>query len=176
MLIILDRDGVINEDSDEFIKSPAEWQAIPSSLQAIRYLNQQGHCIVVATNQSGVSRGYFSLATLAAIHHRMQQTLANAGAYLDGVYFCPHRTEDHCSCRKPLPGMIWQILKDFQVKNSETIVIGDSLRDIQAGQAAGCQTVLVKTGKGQETLVKNQGLDDVVITDNLLVWSMTKAI
>src|SRR5437773_11154104 len=106
MLIILDRDGVINEDSPDFIKSPQEWRAIPGSLEAIAALNRAGHRVVVASNQSGVGRGYFTLAVLLAIHHKMQSELAKAGGRLDGVYFCPHRSEDHCPCRKPNPGML----------------------------------------------------------------------
>lgn len=172
MLIILDRDGVINEDSPDFIKSPAEWQAIPGSLEAIAKLNRAGHRVVVASNQSGVARGYFSLATLLEIHHKMQTELAKVGGKLDGVYFCPHRSEDHCPCRKPSPGMLLQIARDFAVDlTSDAVLIGDSLRDIQAAQAAGCPAVLIKTGKGSETLAKNEGLEAVPVYDNVLDWA-----
>lgn len=167
MLIILDRDGVINEDSPHFIKSPAEWHAIPGSLDAIAAINRAGHRVVVATNQSGVSRGYFSMADLLAIHHKMQVELANAGGHLDGIYFCPHLSEDHCPCRKPSSGMLQQIAQDFNVDLArEGWLIGDSLRDIQAAQAIHCRAALVKTGKGTQT-VANGGLIDVPVYDNL---------
>ncbi len=174
-MIILDRDGVINEDSDDFIKSPGEWQAIPGSLEAIARLKQAGHRIVVASNQSGISRGYFSLATLLAIHQKMQQELAQLGCRLDGVYFCPHLNEDNCSCRKPLPGMLLQIAIDFQVNLArETVFIGDNLRDLQAAQAADCQSVLVKTGKGRQTSSQIQKNASVPIFDNLWAFALQK--
>lgn len=169
MLILLDRDGVINEDSADFIKSPEEWRAIPGSLEAIAALNRAGHRVVVASNQSGVTRGYFSMAGLLAIHHKMQTELAEVGGRLDGVYFCPHRSEDHCPCRKPQPGMLLQIAQDFGVDLSQQgLLIGDSLRDIQAAHAAGCPAALVKTGKGAATLAKGEGLDGVPVYENLL--------
>lgn len=153
MLVILDRDGVINEDSPHYIKSPEEWRAIPGSLEAIAALNQAGHRVVVASNQSGVGRGYFSVSQLLAIHRKMQLELARVGGYLDGVYFCPHRNEDHCHCRKPRPGMLIQIGKDFEVDlPTQAVFIGDSLRDIQAGEAVHCPTYLVRTGNGAQTM------------------------
>ncbi len=171
MLVILDRDGVINEDSPHFIKSPAEWQAIPGSLAAIAALNRAGHQVVVASNQSGVSRGYFSLADLLAIHHKMQTELAAAGGHLDGVYFCPHRSEDHCPCRKPCPGMLQQIAADFKVDLTQKCwLIGDSLRDIQAGLAVQCKAALVKTGKGNKTLIENNHHLQVPVYENLAQW------
>lgn len=172
MLIILDRDGVINEDSSGFIKSPEEWQAIPGSLEAIAALNRANHRVVVATNQSGVTRGYFSLAVLSNIHHKMQQELAQVGGHLDGVYFCPHRNEDQCSCRKPNPGLLQQIAQDFSVDlTREAILIGDSLRDIQAAQAVGCKAILVQTGKGTQTLSDNKNSLNVPIYPNLQTWA-----
>ncbi len=164
MLIILDRDGVINEDSVDFIKSPQEWRAIAGSLEAIAAINRAGHTVVVATNQSGIARGYYSAAQLLAIHHKMQTELAKAGGHLDGVYFCPHRSEDLCSCRKPNPGMLQQIAKDFGADlATEGWLIGDSLRDIQAAHAVHCRATLVRSGK----LVTSNDLKDVPVYENL---------
>lgn len=171
MLIILDRDGVINEDSADFIKSMGEWRAIPGSLAAIAALNRAGHRVVVATNQSGVTRDYFSLATLLDIHRHMQTELAKVGGHLDGVYFCPHRNDD-CPCRKPNAGMLRQIAQDFSVDLAQAgCLVGDSLRDIQAAQAVRCASVLVKSGKGQQTLAQNPPLTDTTVYENLLEFS-----
>lgn len=168
MLIILDRDGVINEDSPDFIKSPEEWRAIPGSLEAIAALNRAGHRVAVASNQSGITRGYFSLNDLAAVHRKMQTELAKAGGHLDGVYFCPHRPEEGCPCRKPNPGLLLRIAKDFSMDlQKEGFFVGDALRDIQAAQNARCRTALVKTGKGMQTLALNEGLQDIPIYENL---------
>ncbi|MBS0349853.1 MAG: D-glycero-beta-D-manno-heptose 1,7-bisphosphate 7-phosphatase [Proteobacteria bacterium] len=153
MLIILDRDGVINQESKNFIKSPEEWIAIPGSLSAIAALNRAGHQVVVASNQSGISRGYFTLATLLTIHQKMQDELAKVGANVQAIYICPHRNEDFCFCRKPNPGMLLQIARDFSVNLSkQSWVIGDSLRDIEAGLKIQAKTVIVKTGNGQKTI------------------------
>lgn len=174
MIIILDRDGVINADSPDFIKSPAEWLAIPGSLAAIALFNRNGHRVVVASNQSGVTRGYFSVADLLAIHHKMQTAVTQAGGHLDGVYFCPHRSEDHCPCRKPGSGMLQQIASDFAVDlTREGLLIGDSLRDIQAAQTVGCKAILVKTGKGSQTLARGEGLLNVPVYENLLAAATT---
>ena len=176
MLIILDRDGVINEDSPDFIKSADEWHAIPGSLAAIAQMNRAGHRVVVASNQSGVARGYFSLAELLNIHLKMHIEAAKAGAHLDGVYFCPHRSEDHCPCRKPGPGMLIQIAKDFNVDlTREGLFIGDSLRDLRAAQAIGCPAALVKTGKGAQTLASGEDLSGVAVYDNLEAISAISA-
>jgi D-glycero-D-manno-heptose 1,7-bisphosphate phosphatase len=172
MLIILDRDGVINEDSPDFIKSPAEWLAIPGSLEAIAQMNRAGHRVVVASNQSGVARGYFSVAGLLSIHHKMQNEAAKAGAHFDGIYFCPHRSEDCCPCRKPKPGMLLQIARDFNADlGTEGLFIGDSLRDIQAAQAAHCPAALVKTGKGAQTFAKGEGLNNVAVYESLAAFT-----
>ena len=152
-LVILDRDGVINEDSDAYIKSPAEWRPLPGSADAIARLNQAGYRVVVATNQSGLARGYFNADTLNAIHQRMREYLHQAGAHLDGIYVCPHGPDDGCDCRKPKPGLVDQIVADYGEVTGVPLV-GDSLRDLQAGQARGCQPVLVLTGKGSRTLEK----------------------
>ncbi len=149
MLVILDRDGVINADSPDFIKSPEEWHALPGSLETIAALKRAGHQVVVSTNQSGVCRGYFTLTTLLAIHRKMETELALVGGFLDGIYFCPHRTEDNCPCRKPQAGMLLQIAKDFTTDLSQNaIVFGDSPRDIEAAAAVSCPAVLVNSPQG----------------------------
>ncbi len=147
-LIILDRDGVINHDSDAYIKSPDEWRPIAGSLEAIARLNKAGYRVAVATNQSGVGRGLFDLATLGAIHAKMQHLVAEAGGRIDAVFFCPHGPDAQCACRKPAPGLMHEILKRFDIEPGQVITVGDSLRDLQAAQAAGCAAILVRTGKG----------------------------
>lgn len=154
-LIILDRDGVINQDSDNFIKSPDEWIPIDGSLEAIARLNQAGYRVVVATNQSGVARGLFTMQTLNAIHQKMHRMAGLVGADIDTVFFCPHAADDHCECRKPKPGMFLEIAKRLGVDLHKGVVtVGDSLRDLQAGSTAGCIPYLVLTGKGNKTLDK----------------------
>jgi D-glycero-D-manno-heptose 1,7-bisphosphate phosphatase len=150
-LIILDRDGVINHDSDAFIKSPAEWLAIDGSLQAIARLNQAGYKVVVATNQSGVGRGYFTMQTLNAIHQKMHLAAQSQGAEIDAVFFCPHMADDNCDCRKPKAGMLHAIAQRFNIRLKDVPVVGDSLRDLQAGFVVGCTPYLVLTGKGVAT-------------------------
>ncbi len=144
MLIILDRDGVINQDSPNYIRSPADFQPIPGSLEAIAALNRAGHQVVVATNQSGIGRGYFSEETLSAIHTKMQDLLAAVGGQVDGIYYCPHATEDNCACRKPKPGLLYQIRKDFPDHFAEAVMVGDNVRDLQAAHAAGCRAVWIQ--------------------------------
>jgi D-glycero-D-manno-heptose 1,7-bisphosphate phosphatase len=156
-LIILDRDGVINHDSDAYVRSPGEWRPLPGSLEAIARLYRGGYRIVVATNQSGIARGLFDLATLAAIHAKMQQAVAGAGGRIDAIFFCPHGPEDGCACRKPRPGLFLEILQRFKAAPTEVHAIGDQLRDLQAAHAVGCRPVLVLSGKGQATM-KNGGL------------------
>ena len=153
-LVILDRDGVINKDSSHFIKTPNEWVPIAGSLEAIALLNQSGFRVAIATNQSGVSRGLFDMATLNAIHNKMHRELATVGGRIDAVFFCPHAADDHCHCRKPDTGMIEEIGKRFSVELKGVPAVGDALRDLQAFANAGCQPILVKTGKGEETLAK----------------------
>jgi len=156
-LIILDRDGVINQDSDNFIKSVDEFIPLPGSLKAIADLCQAGFTVVVASNQSGIARQLFTLETLAAMHDKLQTLLAPLGGRITQFYYCPHGPDDHCDCRKPKPGMINQIARDFlpqQKQLSEVYVVGDSLRDLDAGMAVGTQLALVKTGKGQRSLEK----------------------
>ncbi len=151
-LIILDRDGVINFDSDAYIKSPLEWVAIPGSLQAIARLNQHGYRVAVATNQSGISRGLFDMKTLGAIHHKLHQSAQAVGAHIDAIFYCPHAADAQCDCRKPRPGMLLSIAERFEVSLHQVPVVGDSLRDLQAAAQVGASPYLVRTGKGEQTL------------------------
>ncbi|HEY4957653.1 MAG TPA: D-glycero-beta-D-manno-heptose 1,7-bisphosphate 7-phosphatase [Caldimonas sp.] len=147
-LVILDRDGTINEDRDDYVKSPDEWLPIPGALEAIARLNHAGWHTVIATNQAGLARGLFDMATLNAIHARMNRELATFGGRIDAVFFCPHKPEDGCTCRKPLPGLLKTIGERYGVDLRETYMVGDSLRDLRAGVAVGCAPHLVRTGKG----------------------------
>lgn len=151
-LVILDRDGVINQDSAKFIKSPNEWIPLTGSLEAIALLHQSGFHIAVATNQSGVARGLFDMTTLNNIHGKMHHEILQAGGRIDAIFYCPHSADDHCHCRKPKTGMIKEIGKRFSVELHKVPGIGDALRDLQAFANAGCQPILVRTGKGKETL------------------------
>ena len=151
-LVILDRDGVINQDSDDFIKSADEFVPISGSLEAIARLNKAGFRVAIATNQSGIARGLFDLATLESIHDKLQQQLAAVGGHIDGIFFCPHGPEDGCDCRKPLPGLLEQIAKEFATNLEGVPVIGDSLRDLQSAIDVGAKPILVRTGKGERTI------------------------
>lgn len=153
-LVILDRDGVINEDSDDYIKSVDEWIPIPGSLEAIVRLNKAGFTVAVATNQSGLARGYFDTETLHAMHNKLTEMLDVLGGRVDQIVFCPHGPNDNCQCRKPLPGLYLEISKKFETELTDVWVIGDSLRDLQAADAVNAQPVLVKTGKGQRSMAK----------------------
>jgi D-glycero-D-manno-heptose 1,7-bisphosphate phosphatase len=153
-LIILDRDGVINYDSDKFIKSPAEWVPIPGSLEAIARLNQAGYRVVVCTNQSGVARRLLDISTLNAIHQKMHSSAQLVGAHIDAIFFCPHAADDNCDCRKPKAGMLHTIAQRFDVSLKGVPSVGDSLRDLQAGFVVGCIPYLVLTGKGKNTQEK----------------------
>ena len=150
-LVILDRDGVINEDSDAFIKTPEEWIPIPGSLEAIGRLTQAGWTVVVASNQSGIARGLFSMETLGAIHTRMREAVAEAGGRIDAIFFCPHGPDDNCACRKPKPGLLRDISRRLDARLENVPVVGDSLRDLQAAAACNCTPWLVLTGKGRRT-------------------------
>ena len=150
-LVILDRDGVINYDSDQYIKSPEEWKPIPGSLAAIARLNQAGYRVVVASNQSGVGRGLFETDTLMAIHDKMLKALAQVGGRIDAIFFCPHTNGDNCECRKPKAGMYKEIAARFNADLAGVPAIGDSMRDLQAAAAVGAQPILVLTGKGRKT-------------------------
>ncbi len=158
-LVILDRDGVINLDSDQYIKSPEEWKPIAGSLEAIARFTQAGFRVVIATNQSGLGRGLFDMATLNAMHDKMHKAVNQLGGRIDAVFFCPHAQDAGCACRKPRPGMLLEIAERFNVPLAGVPAIGDSLRDLEAASAAGARPVLVLTGKGEQTL-KSGGLPE----------------
>lgn len=151
-LIILDRDGVINYDSDRHIKSPDEWKPIPGSLEAIARLNQNGFRVVVASNQSGIGRGLFDMAALNAIHAKMHKALAQFGGHIDAIFFCPHAAEVQCGCRKPKAGLFSQIADRFHADLRGVPCVGDSLRDLDAAALVGARPILVETGKGRKTI------------------------
>jgi D-glycero-D-manno-heptose 1,7-bisphosphate phosphatase len=165
--IILDRDGVINYDSDEYIKSPEEWLPIPGSLDAIAQLNRAGFRVLIATNQSGVARGYYDLETLDLIHEKLMRELAACGGYIEEIFFCPHHPEEHCACRKPNPGLIYQIQKKYPIQLAHTFFIGDSLVDIQAATTSGCMPILILSSKGQKTLAEHPELIHIPHFPNL---------
>ncbi|MGQ0544712.1 MAG: D-glycero-beta-D-manno-heptose 1,7-bisphosphate 7-phosphatase [Betaproteobacteria bacterium] len=150
-LVILDRDGTINHDSDEYIKSPQEWKPIRGSLEAIARLAQAGYRIVVATNQSGVARNLFDVSTLFAIHDTLQRAAAQVGGRVDAFFFCPHAADSACRCRKPQPGMLLEAARRFNVAIEDVYMVGDARRDVEAAAAAGARPVLVLTGKGRKT-------------------------
>ena len=168
-LIILDRDGVINQDSDAYIKSPDEWIPIPGSLEAIAKLNREGYSVAVATNQSGLARGYFDLKALSDMHRKMEGLLSDLGGQIDAIFYCPHGPEDGCDCRKPAPGLLHEIGERFQVNLSKVFFIGDTISDMKAASAAGVNPVLVRTGKGKktETLLHEHGFINVPVHHDL---------
>ncbi len=166
-LVILDRDGVINHDSDEYIKSVDEWIPIDGSLEAIARLKRAGYRIAVASNQSGLARGYFDEATLQAMHAKMQALLQQRGASVDGIYFCPHGPDNGCTCRKPRPGMLLQIARDFSIDLRDTWFVGDSNSDIMAARTAGARPALVRTGKGERTLEHYGPFENLPVYANL---------
>ncbi|MDR2506902.1 MAG: D-glycero-beta-D-manno-heptose 1,7-bisphosphate 7-phosphatase [Candidatus Accumulibacter sp.] len=167
-LIILDRDGVINKDSDGFIKSPDEWEAIPGSLESIARLTRAGHRVVLATNQSGIGRGLFDMDSLNAIHDKMRRSLDAHGGRIDAVFYCPHTAEADCACRKPKPGMFLSIAERFEVELArEIIAVGDSLRDLEAAAAAGVTPALVLTGKGAKTRAECGLPEGTLVFDDL---------
>ncbi len=171
-LIILDRDGVINNDSDSYIKSADEWIPLPGSIEAIGQLSQAGYTIAIATNQSGLSRGLFGIDELEAMHSKMRRLVEESGGQIDGIFYCPHLPEDQCQCRKPRPGLFKAIAEGFSTSLSEVPVVGDSLSDLNAGLLFGCTPILVRTGKGlkSECLLRdNKGtaLNNTPVYDNL---------
>ncbi|ALG67734.1 D-glycero-beta-D-manno-heptose 1,7-bisphosphate 7-phosphatase [Beggiatoa leptomitoformis] len=166
-LVILDRDGVINHDSNEYIKSPDEWHAIPGSLAAIARLNQAGYRVVVITNQSGVARGLFTLDDLNAIHNKMYQQLSEVGGNIEAIFFCPHNLQDDCQCRKPRAGLFHNLAERLGISLTGVPAVGDSLRDLQAAITCGAKPLLVLTGKGEKTLQELNGFGDVAVYENL---------
>jgi D-glycero-D-manno-heptose 1,7-bisphosphate phosphatase len=168
-LIILDRDGVINYDSKDYIKSPDEWRSIPGSPEAIALLTAAGYTVVVATNQSGVGRGYYTEAILVQIHQKMMDCVKAKGGVIHRIFYCPHRPEDGCSCRKPAAGLFEQIAAAYSISLKNVIAIGDSFRDIQAAEKMDCTPVLVLTGHGRETRQEHPSLaDKIFIAQDLL--------
>ena len=171
-LIILDRDGVINQDSDNFIKSPDEFIPIPGSIEAIARLNKAGYTVAVATNQSGIARGLFSIDVLNQMHDKLRRLLKEANGHVDDILLCPHGPDDDCDCRKPRPGMLKEIAQRFNADLKGVPVVGDSERDLQAALAVDAQPVLVKTGKGLRTLeaisrVPGEAITNMPIYDSL---------
>lgn len=168
-IIVLDRDGVINEDSDDYIKSPEEWLPVPGSLEAIATLTKNGYRVAVATNQSGLGRGLFDEFALANIHHKMCSMAEECGGFIEGVFYCPHLPDAGCDCRKPGIGLLERMEDELHDKLAGRYFIGDSLKDLQAARAFSMQPVLVRTGKGFKTEGRLNELagDPVPVFDNL---------
>ena len=166
-LLILDRDGVINNESSAFIKSPEEWIPIAGSLEAIARACTSGFRVVVVSNQSGLARGLFNIGDLNRIHKRMLSEVSRVGGHIEAIFFCPHAPEADCQCRKPRPGLFYDLQQRLGVDLSSTIVIGDRASDLDAAAAVGAQKILVKTGHGQSTLSNLKNLADVIVCDNL---------
>lgn len=170
-LIILDRDGVINEDSEQFIKSPEEWVPIAGSLEAIARLHREGYRVVVITNQSGVARGLFDTDTLMKIHAKMIESVRAKGGEIDSIFFCSHGPDDGCRCRKPLPGLFEEVSDRLKTNLHGVYAVGDSERDLVAARAVQARPVLVRTGKGKRTARKSKQLDGVPIFDDLVSFT-----
>jgi len=166
-ILILDRDGVINQDSDAFVKSAEEWIPLPGSIEAIAKLYKAGWTLAVATNQSGLARGKFTQQDLNDQHAKMLNLIHQAGGDLHHIAWCPHGPDDGCECRKPKAGLLDQISQALNLDLTGGFMVGDALRDLQAGQEKGCQAVLVRTGKGMKTLAMGEGLEAVYVVDNL---------
>jgi D-glycero-D-manno-heptose 1,7-bisphosphate phosphatase len=170
-LVILDRDGVINHDSDDYIKSPQEWTPIPGSLEAIARLHREGYRVVVASNQSGIGRGLFDMDTLMKIHVKMIEAVRARGGDIDAVFFCPHTPDDGCRCRKPMPGLFEEIGERLKTSLAGVWVVGDDERDILAARAVAARPALVRTGHGRRTLRKSRELDGVPVYDDLAAFA-----
>lgn len=170
-VVILDRDGVINEDSDNYIKSLDEWKPYPQAIEAIRRLTSHGWTVAVATNQSGIARGYYDEATLAQMHDRLMELVRSAGGSIAHIAYCPHGPDDGCTCRKPETGLLEAIQHALKLESLEGAwMVGDSLRDLQAGMAMGCHPALVRTGKGKQTEARYR-LDKVLVVDDLAAFA-----
>jgi len=166
-IVILDRDGVINQDSADFIKNPNEWIPIPDSLESIARLNQHGFSVIVATNQSGIGRGLFDIETMNAINKKMLDLLAQVGGHIDAIFYCPHTEDANCKCRKPKSGMLEEISTRFGTSLKNIPAIGDATRDLEAYQSVGAQPILVKTGKGEETFVSKTYPPNTLVFNDL---------
>lgn len=170
-LVILDRDGVINQDSDDYVKSLDEWIPYPAAIAAIARLNRAGWTVAIATNQSGIARGYYDEEVLEAMHDRLHELVHDAGGEVAHIAHCPHGPDEGCECRKPLPGLLEEIRKALAMDSLEgSWMVGDSLRDLQAGEPMGCRPVLVRTGKGRQTEEKGEGLEDALVFDDLAAF------
>ena len=163
-LLILDRDGVINQDSDDYIRCVEDWLPIPGSIKAIARFCRAGYTVAIATNQSGLSRGYFDLDDMEAIHQKLRDLVAEQGGHIAGIFYCPHLPDEGCDCRKPATGLLQAIEAELGQPLAGSYFIGDSLKDLQAARAMQCQPVLVLTGKGEQTQAQLQAAD-VAITD-----------
>lgn len=167
-LLILDRDGVINRDSDAFVKSPDEWLPLPGAIRAIAELSKAGYTVTVASNQSGLARGLFDRSALRAMHRKLRKLVAAKGGRVDRIVVCPHGPDDGCNCRKPEPGLLLRLARHYGTTPAGVPVIGDSMRDLQAAQAVGAQPILVRTGNGRKTEAALAGdLADVAVFDDL---------
>ncbi|MGQ9725426.1 MAG: D-glycero-beta-D-manno-heptose 1,7-bisphosphate 7-phosphatase [Tepidimonas sp.] len=173
-LVVIDRDGTLNRDPEDFLHGPDDWEPLPGAPEAVARLNEAGWRVVVACNQPGLERGLFDVETLNAVHARMHKALAQAGGRIDAVFFCPHAPEDGCDCRKPAPGLLLQIAARYGVAPAQLVVVGDSVRDVCAGVAAGCDTHLVLTGQSAAYRGGSRppGLPgDVTVHDDLLAFA-----
>lgn len=150
-LVVLDRDGVLNRDSRDFVKSPDEWVPLPGSIEAAARLSRSGFTVAVATNQSGLARGYFDRRTLSAMHRKLRRLVERAGGRVDRIVVCPHGPDEGCRCRKPNPGLLERLGRHYRVPLDDVPVVGDSLRDLEAAAAVGARPILVRTGNGQRT-------------------------
>ena len=164
--VLLDRDGVINYDSADYIKSADEWTPITNSLEAIALLNEHDFKVIVITNQSGLSRGYYDEATLTEIHKKMHRLVKEKGGEIDHIYYCPHGPNDNCSCRKPKPGLLFKFAAEKNSNLANVFFVGDKYADIQAAESAGAKPILVKTGNGQKTIINNPEINHPIF-DNL---------
>ncbi len=178
-IIVLDRDGVINHDSDDYIKSADEFVPVEGSIKSIADLSRAGFKIAVATNQSGLARELFSDKALSSIHHKLCSMVNEAGGSIDGIFYCPHLPDENCECRKPKTGLLQQIEQEFSCSLVGSFFVGDSLKDIEAAVAFGCMPILVRTGKGsitEQKILQGQPLNVPVFDDlasavsRLLVW------
>jgi D-glycero-D-manno-heptose 1,7-bisphosphate phosphatase len=171
-IIILDRDGVINYDSNKYVKNVDEWEVIPSSMEAIANLTQAGYKVIICTNQSGISRGLFTIEELNEIHEKLHKCVAQSGGEITAIFMCPHKPDDNCACRKPKPKMIFEICERFNIDDiSNVMMVGDSPRDLNAIMEAGGIPVLVKTGNGKKTLAKEKLPPGTLVFEDLLAVS-----
>lgn len=170
-LVILDRDGVINEESDDYIKSASEWKAIPGSLEAVARLCHSGYQVVIASNQSGLARKKFDIMALNEIHRKMANHLSQFGGSIDAIFFCPHGPRQGCECRKPKPGLLLKIAERLRISLDTVPVVGDKLSDIEAAMAAGARPVLVRTGYGQALIDSSKLPEEVPVFDDLAAFA-----